>query len=51
MNREDKEKLIMQGRKENGWDNSRWFPSLADLDDDQINVLYRIYENNGTVIS
>lgn len=49
MTREEKEKLIMQGRKE------QWggfvFPDLNQLSDCEIDSLYGMYERDGTVLN
>lgn len=49
MNRADKEKLILQGRKEK-W-NGMPFPDLNQLSDMEIDSLYGVYERDGTVLS
>lgn len=49
MNRADKEKLILQGRKEQ-W-GGMVFPDLSQLSDAEIDSLYGMYERDGTVLN
>ena len=48
MTRQEKEKLIMQGRKEQH--EGVIFPSLSDSSDLEIDVLYKMYKRDGTVL-